>query len=114
MRKWLEPVKDWPAFRPHRDYAVRVVSLRRKHKQIEVSLEFLDPEQAGRCLFETLELPVRPAGLTAAFFAACGQEVQTGNRLAPQDCLGQTLTVQCEKQGQLWRVTNFEIWKHKE
>ena len=114
MRKWLEMVKDWPTISTNFDYHVQVVSVRRKGKQIEVSFKFLGSDQFGRQMSEVLELPIRPAGVTASFFAACGQDVQAGKSLSPRDCLGQTVAVRFGKQNEIWRVINFEIWKNKE
>jgi hypothetical protein len=114
MKKWLETVKDWPAICAKREYCVKIVKLKKKRKRFEVTIEFIDQKQAGRRKLVVLERPTLPAGLTAAFFAACGQNIQAGNQFSPEDYLGQTITVRFGKQNDNWEAIDFGIRKNKE
>jgi hypothetical protein len=95
-RKWLETVHPWPPLRPGTWYALRVTGIEKcaDPPSLRVHLDFFDADQAGRSHTAVLLLPVRPAGLTAAFFQACGMETSPGNALAPHEAVGWAVRVQ--------------------
>ena len=78
---------DW-----HEVCAVTAEVLKRK-KCVEVTLRHGKGEHEGRCHVVQLALPIRPHGITAEFFRACGFEVSEGTTVRPSEVVGRTLEV---------------------
>ena len=87
MRKWTETVHNWPPIKQDYFYKLKVTSIQKSRKTIRLQLEFLDRQMAGRTLTVSLPLPVRPAGVTADFFCACGMPVTIGSEILPRSTI---------------------------
>ena len=111
MRQWTETIKPWPTLCRNRLYRIRVTAIRKspQAKAIQLEGEFLDGQQNGRKLSETLELPIRPEGRTANYFRACGQEVKLQARVLPKATLGCVIGVRLEQdEDDRWQIIDFE------
>lgn len=92
-RPWIEKVEDHPPLRPNTHYLVRVADVR-KHRNppgIGVKLEHLGADQAWRTHDLVLPVPVRPAGITTDFFAACSFRVAVDQEIQPRHAVGHVL-----------------------
>ncbi len=97
VRKWREIVAAWLEYEA-RGYIVRVLDvLKRDDMQMLFVLEHQDEEQRGRTMEMLLQRPIRPGGLAAHVFAACGQDVKVGAVIEPEACVGQRIRVFLEK-----------------
>ncbi len=119
VRKWREKVEPLLEFED-RAYSVRIVEVSKgEDMQMLFTLEHQDDEQRGRITEVMLQRPIRPGGLAAQIFAACGQEVKVGAVIEPEACVGLRIRVFMEKEaldGQ-WRVARarpFEEVSHGE
>jgi hypothetical protein len=65
----------------------------KRQKCVEVTLRHGKGEHEGRCHVVQLALPIRPHGITAEFFRACGLEVSEGTTVRPSEVVGRTLEV---------------------
>lgn len=74
-------------------YRLRVGGVCRNGAGMEVTLVHLDADQAGRTHKVVLPLPVRPAGLTAEFFAACGFDASVGITITPGEAVNSIVGV---------------------
>ena len=94
-RAWEIPVEPYPEIDVSHDYLVSVLSVKKSKspRGISVVLQHLDADQADRKHSIVLPLPIRPSGLTAEFFQACGMEVAVGGKLSPKDTVGTTIKV---------------------
>ena len=94
-RKETLTVADFPPIRPGRRYPVLVFHIERKGHPfgLAVRLRHLDPDQDGREEVVELTLPVRPSGRTASFFAACGEQIAAGRKIAIAEAIGKVIYV---------------------
>lgn len=95
MRQVFLTVEGEAPLRDGNWYKVGVVTaevLKRK-KWVEVTLRHGKGEHEGRCHVVQLALPIRPNGITAEFFRACGFEVSEGTTVRPSEVVGRTLEV---------------------
>jgi hypothetical protein len=97
MRKWTEIVKPYSELVKYKAYRTCIKNVARVDKTIEVQLEFLDQPQQFRRLTIHLPLPIRPEGLTADYFTACGLEVVPEARIAPHETIGSVIVVTFDK-----------------
>lgn len=87
-------VEDWPKPKIGRPYKGKVLkaTIARKSKYLNVEIENLEPEQAGRIHEIELSLPTRPGSRTSSFFLACGIDTDTvGVKICLDDVIGVTL-----------------------
>lgn len=94
-RKWLELIRDWADVQAGKDYVVRCQAVT-KHTDppgMEITLEFLQGDQAGRTMSVVLPTPILPSSLTRAFLAAAHLNVALGKRVAPEDAAGAVMSV---------------------
>ena len=108
-RKWTIKVKPYPPYVPGRYYTLRVTSVSKGPESgaVAVELEHVETDQQGRHVSVLLP-PPHPDGLTANFFAACGQNVEIDRTLLPEDCQGKILTA-CfapDSHGS-WHISDF-------
>ena len=110
MRKWTETVKPYPELVSHKAYVTSIKNITRVGKRIEVQLEFSEQPQQGRRLTTHLPLPIRPEGLTADYFVACGLEVIPQAKITPNETIGSVIVVTFDKtSGSLcWQPVNFK------
>lgn len=112
MRKWTETIKSWPQLSARRLYRMRVLDVRKAtgDKGMEVVFEFQDEQQMGRKFDDILTLPIRPAGRTAEFFLASGQNITTDGSIAPRDAIGCEMGVRFKKSpdNDKWQAIHFE------
>jgi len=111
MPKWAEIVKSFPQIRREHPYNVRVVEIRKntETKTMELTLEFLGPDQLGRRITAHLSLPIRPNGLTADYFRSCRVEVKPRARISPRNTIGSEIVVRFEEAaGSDWQPIHFE------
>ena len=94
-RPWTLKIEDFPPLRRDRQYRLRVVTVEKAGAPagIRATLEHLDQDQAGRRHVLDFRLPIRPAGLAAQFFRACGLYISVGATVAPVKALGQVIRV---------------------
>ena len=118
MRKWQETVKEFPPLQRERPCRIRVIDVRKdiETKTMEVTLEFLEPDQFGRRIATHLSLPIRPDGLTAEYFRSCHIEVKPQARISPRDTINCELTARFEQAavGADWQPVHFEPITQKE
>lgn len=90
-KDWIETVEPFPPLRVDEWYRVRITAITRRRPPpgFDLTLEHLGQAQAGRIHCGVLPGPIRPAGITAAFFAACGQGVAPGEQVRPAAAAGQ-------------------------
>lgn len=93
--RWQETVEDWPPLEPHRKYPMRIRSVT-KGNDIDVLLEFCEPDQAGRTFAMALPRPIHPTNLTGRLFCAAGLRVAVGEKLFPQEAIGKVIGVTFE------------------
>lgn len=93
--RWQETVEDWPPLEPHRKYSMRIRSIA-KGNDIDVLLEFCEPDQAGRTMAISLSKPTRPTNLAGRLFYSAGLRVAVGEKLFPQEALGKIVLVTFE------------------
>ena len=96
MRKRrLLRVVEYEDFVPGQGYVARVVAVKANHKtkRLHVQLEHLNPEQDGRVQEMVLPLPILPDGRSAAFFRACGIEVQIDQDINQDEALGKHVII---------------------
>jgi len=69
-------VRPWPALKKGRLYKGKVgrIHINRKRKTLEVVIENLDPDQAGRLHAFALTLPLHPGNPASCFLTACGRK----------------------------------------
>jgi len=110
MRKWIETVKPYPELVKHRPYSTCIKNVTRVDKTIEIQLEFLDQPQQGRRLTIYLPRPIRPEGLTADYFMACGFELIPRTKIAPHETIGSVIVVTFDKtsDSSRWQPVNFK------
>lgn len=108
MRKWLETVKDWPKFKPGQYYLAEILKIKKQCKQIQVSLRFLEEEMRERTLTIHLPLPIRPEGVTADYFRACGLAVSPLVPICPNDTLGSQIRIQLKPSDTGWETQDFQ------
>ena len=109
MRKWLENVCNWKSLSERKLYRVCIVKIHKSAKAIQVTLEHLDEEERGRITQVAVPRPIRPTGLAADFFKACGTDVMVGMQIAPLDCIGTTIKARFAKGSDgNWQATHFE------
>jgi hypothetical protein len=94
-KKPVLTVEDFVALVLDRLYPCRVQGLSRdpNHNSLSLILVHCSPEQEGRTHRFSLSLPIRPAGRTASFIAACDFPVQPGSKIAIDGCEGHTVLV---------------------
>ena len=113
-RQWIETAEDWPPPEIDRLYQGRIGKPERckDMKGLSVRFEFVDEEQAGRIHLQFLSLPIRPQGLTALFFAACGMDVSVGCRVRPKDTEGMIVGARFawDAGRNEWQIVGFERW----
>ena len=112
-RLWRERIHDWRALRVDVWYLLGVVSLDKvaAPPAIRAVLESLDKEHAGRTHVAVLPVPVRPGGLAADFFRACGVEVVAGGTVTPKAVLGKVVRAQFARtaSGDAWQIARFAL-----
>jgi len=112
MRKWQETVQSFPRLQRERPYTLRVIDVRKdvETKAMEVTLEFLEPDQCGRQIRVPLSLPIRPDGLTADYFRSCHMEVKPQAKISPRDTINCEIVTRFEKaaDGSNWQPIHFE------
>ncbi|MFC1764999.1 hypothetical protein ACFL6U_23380 [Planctomycetota bacterium] len=96
-RKWTEQVKPFPCLKTQKPYKTCVRQITKVGKAAEIQLEFMEAPQKGRTMTIQLSLPIRPEGITASFFKACGLDTSPQSTIVPQDTLGSLITVTFEK-----------------
>jgi hypothetical protein len=69
-----------------------------KDKVIRVTVEFKGKQMQGRSLDFRLPLPIRPDGIAADFFRACGISVVSNMKVSPRDTMGKTLKARFEEE----------------
>jgi len=99
MRKWQETIKPWPTLSTHTSYRVQVSDIEKvtKDKAIRVTVEFQGKQMQSRRLSFRLPLPLRPDGIAADFFRACGIYIGTGLKISPRGTIGKMLKMRFEK-----------------
>lgn len=98
-RQRLLRVVEYEELVSGQDYLVRVADVKANHKtkRLQVHLEHRNPEQDGRPQEVVLPLPVRPNGQSAAFFRACGIDVQIDQEIDPDRAVGKQVMVRFEQ-----------------
>ena len=86
-------VVDYAQVVAGRDYLIRVIEVKSKRKTLMVRFCHVSEEQQGREHAQSFPLPVRPSGLTADLFRACGKEVNIGATLKPRELIGKCVNV---------------------
>lgn len=118
MRKWIETVKPFPGLQQECPYNVRVVDIRKntETKTMEVTLEFLEPDQLGRRITAHLSLPIRPDGLAAEYLRSCRIEVKPQVKISPCDTIGSEIVARFHETaaGAGWQPIHFEPVSQKE
>ena len=92
-RKVVVKVEDYAPLQPGQAYRLIVFHIERKARGqcIEAALRNVEPEHDGRVHRVVLPLPVRPAGRSAEFFRAVGQEVAVDKSIALRDAVGKAV-----------------------
>ena len=95
MRKWQETIQPWKQLSVSMLYLCLVLEVTRstKPRGIRVTIQHLGEPQAGRTHTFIIALPLRPEGLGADFFRACGLGIAVGGQVAPRDAIGVTIRV---------------------
>jgi len=93
-KEWIETVEDFPTVKAEHPYRVRVVTVEKSHAPpgFSVTIEHLDAEQLGRRHTFVLQ-PIRPMGVTAMFFTACGFSIAPSAEIKPKDAIGRTIHI---------------------
>jgi hypothetical protein len=103
-------VVDYPPCAAGVEYQGRVRRVRKEPRadHFHVAVELLNKEQEGRCVEFTLTFPIRPSGLTCAFFRACGLAVSVDADIDPQEAIGKIVRVTFDAgTGDEWRAASF-------
>ena len=109
-RKETVTVEDFPPIRPGRRYEVFVYHIEKKRRPsgLLIRLRHLDPDQDGREEVVELTLPVRPSGHTASFFAACGEQIAVGRKIAIAKAIGKVIYVTFGSTRGVMTIETFE------
>lgn len=93
--KWQETIQLWKQLSVSRDYRCLVLEIVRstKPRGIRVTLQHLDEPQCGRTHTFDIALPLRPEGIGAEFFRACGLDIAVRGQVAPRDAIGAMIRV---------------------
>jgi len=110
MRKWTEIVKPYPKIAGHKAYRICIKNVIKAGKTIKIQIEFMDHPQQGRRLTIHLPRPIRPEGLAADYFIACGLEVIPKAEIVPPDTIGSIITATFDKTSDSasWQPVNFK------
>jgi hypothetical protein len=118
MRTWTEIIKPYSDLAKGKAYTVRVKNIHKATtaEAMEVTVEFVEPSQQGRRFTVHLSLPIRPQGLTADFFAACGIDITPQAKITPRSALGCLIQVVFEKtpDGPAWQPIEFQPFSQGE
>ena len=99
MRQWQEKILPWPDLKNGQSYPVQVSNIEKlpKEQTIRITVHFQGKQMRKRRLCFSLTLPIRPDGIAADFFGACGISVAANMKISPRQALGKVLHVQFEK-----------------
>jgi len=87
-------VEPYRALSPGKHYPMRVIAIRKEAAALEVVLEHIANDQAGRQHEVFLGLPLRPQSPSARFFVSLGCDASIGSRIRPADAVSRELIVQ--------------------